>query len=132
MRRPLAMTMENAPSAAVPPKKCWICGVNDANSGEHLIKKSDLRDVMGKPTQAAPFTLQRHRRAATRFQHLAIVPSKANFPCFGNHPDLESRLTFQEKWVPGRVLALLQSGDMLTVTRASWRRFRSAEQASDL
>jgi len=43
--------------------------------------------------------LQRHRRATTRFQHLAVVPSKANFSCFGNHPDLESRLTFHEKWV---------------------------------
>src|SRR5437899_2464458 len=36
-------------------KKCWICGVNDANSGEHMIKKSDLRDVLGNPTQARPF-----------------------------------------------------------------------------
>jgi hypothetical protein len=30
---------------------------------------------------------------------LARFPRKANFSCFGNHPDLESRLTFQEKWV---------------------------------
>src|SRR5580704_5771066 len=44
-------------------------------------------------------TLQCHRRATTSFQHLAIVPSKANFSCFGNHSNLESRLTVQEKWV---------------------------------
>src|SRR5580704_5395782 len=37
--------------------------------------------------------------ATTSFQHLAIVPSKANFSCFGNHSNLESRLTVQEKWV---------------------------------
>jgi hypothetical protein len=28
-----------------------------------------------------------------------------DFSCFGYHPDLESRLTFQEKWVLGRLLA---------------------------
>jgi hypothetical protein len=35
-------------------------------------------------------TLQGHRRAATRFQRFAITTAKANFSCFGNHPDLES------------------------------------------
>jgi hypothetical protein len=39
--------------------------------------------------------LQRHGRSATRFQHPAIFPRKAHFSCFGNHPDRESRLTFQ-------------------------------------
>ncbi|WP_211434594.1 hypothetical protein, partial [Bradyrhizobium diazoefficiens] len=28
-----------------------------------------------------------------------IFPRKVDFSCFGYHPDLESRLTFQEKWV---------------------------------
>jgi hypothetical protein len=32
---------------------------------------------------------------------LAIAPPKSHFSCFGNHPDLESRLTLHEK----RVLA---------------------------
>jgi hypothetical protein len=49
------MTIQAVPQTANPKEKCWICGVNDANSGEHVIKKSDLRNVMGKPTQAAPF-----------------------------------------------------------------------------
>ncbi|MHC2449224.1 hypothetical protein ACVI7B_008928, partial [Bradyrhizobium elkanii] len=31
----------------------------------------------------------------------AIFPRKVDFSCFGYHPDLESRLTFQEKWVLG-------------------------------
>lgn len=42
-----------APDAQL--EKCWICGTSDANSGEHKIKKSDLRDVLGNPSQAAPF-----------------------------------------------------------------------------
>lgn len=29
--------------------KCWICRVNDANTGEHMIKHSDLRAVLGTP-----------------------------------------------------------------------------------
>ena len=37
----------------------------------------------------------------TRLKHLAIFPRKADFSCFGYHPDLESRLTFQEKWLLG-------------------------------
>lgn len=34
-------------------KKCWICG-DVATTGEHKSKRSDLRDVFGAPTQAAP------------------------------------------------------------------------------
>jgi len=34
---------------------CWICSANEANSGEHKTKRSDLRAVLGKPTQDAPF-----------------------------------------------------------------------------
>jgi hypothetical protein len=33
---------------------CWICGAL-AKTGEHKTKQSDLRDVLGKPTQARPF-----------------------------------------------------------------------------
>src|SRR6202008_3263648 len=46
-------------------------------------------------------TLQRPRRAAASLKHLALLRRKPDFSCFGNHPDLDSRLTFQEK----RVLA---------------------------
>lgn len=33
---------------------CWICGA-PATTGEHKTKQSDLRAVLGKPTQAQPF-----------------------------------------------------------------------------
>lgn len=34
---------------------CWICNQNEANSGEHKTKRSDLLAVLGTPTQEAPF-----------------------------------------------------------------------------
>jgi hypothetical protein len=34
---------------------CWICGRNEANSGEHKTKRSDLLAVLGNPTQEQPF-----------------------------------------------------------------------------
>jgi hypothetical protein len=34
---------------------CWICNRNEANSGEHKTKRSDLLAVLGNPTQEAPF-----------------------------------------------------------------------------
>ena len=33
---------------------CWICG-NPATTGEHKTKRSDLKAVLGTPTQAQPF-----------------------------------------------------------------------------
>ena len=33
--------------------KCWICG-EDANSGEHLIKASDLKSLFGQVTNRSP------------------------------------------------------------------------------
>lgn len=42
--------------------KCWICG-SEANSGEHLIKASDLKSVFGHVTQKSPlFFHSDHRR----------------------------------------------------------------------
>lgn len=34
--------------------KCWICGINDADSREHLIKASDMRDLFGNVSQQEP------------------------------------------------------------------------------
>ena len=34
---------------------CWICNQNEANSGEHKTKRSDLAAVLGSPTQDRPF-----------------------------------------------------------------------------
>ena len=34
---------------------CWICNQNEANSGEHKTKRSDLAAVLGSPTHDKPF-----------------------------------------------------------------------------
>src|ERR1700720_103268 len=51
----IAVSNANAVVPEAAATVCWICGAANANSGEHMIKKSDLRDVLGKPSQAAPF-----------------------------------------------------------------------------
>src|SRR5882757_8036669 len=47
------LPMMTTPNETAPP--CWICNRNEANSGEHKTKRSDLLAVLGKPTQEAPF-----------------------------------------------------------------------------
>jgi hypothetical protein len=43
---------KTAPAAA--PALCWICNQNEANSGEHKTKRSDLAAVLGSPTEEKP------------------------------------------------------------------------------
>jgi hypothetical protein len=66
--------------AVEPEAKCWICGVNDANSGEHSIKKSDLRKAMGKPTQRAPFYFYKPGRPAKHVGSLNADVLKSSAP----------------------------------------------------
>lgn len=41
--------------------KCWICGIEEASTREHFIKKSDLKDIFGTPTQSSPHYLNAWR-----------------------------------------------------------------------
>jgi hypothetical protein len=43
-----------APAATADPL-CWICKQDKADSGEHKTKRSDLKAVLGPPTQEEPF-----------------------------------------------------------------------------
>ena len=36
---------------------CWICRLNEADSGEHRVKRSDISAVLGSPTQRQPLKL---------------------------------------------------------------------------
>jgi len=50
----------NVANAAVAPAAaaeslCWICKKNEADSGEHKTKRSDLLAVLGKPSQQQPY-----------------------------------------------------------------------------
>jgi hypothetical protein len=49
--------------------KCWICG-NDANSGEHLMKASDLQSLFGHVTQQAPLYFHTDQRETSPSQGL--------------------------------------------------------------
>ena len=49
--------------------KCWICRVNEANAGEHLIKHSDLKAVFG-PARNQRFYFHDLERANREVQSL--------------------------------------------------------------
>lgn len=52
--------------------KCWICG-NDASTGEHLTKRSDLRSLFGTPNQKDPIF---HHTAKRRNRRIGSLDSK--------------------------------------------------------
>jgi hypothetical protein len=59
----LSATREEKQSATA--ALCWICNCNEANSGEHKTKRSDLAAVLGSPSQDRPFyfhDLERHNK----------------------------------------------------------------------
>lgn len=64
---------------------CWICG-NPANSGEHLIKASDLRAHFGKVTQSKPIYYHAGKKKNipvgtlknARFKSKALICGKCN------------------------------------------------------
>jgi len=56
---------------------CWICG-NVATTGEHLVKKSDLREVFGVPSPGEPLYLHNSSRKNVRIQGLNSKSLKLN------------------------------------------------------
>ena len=50
--------------------KCWICRVNDANAGEHMIKQSDLREIFGKPRRDQRFFFRDQEKPNREVQSL--------------------------------------------------------------
>ena len=65
--------------------KCWICG-DDASSGEHLIKASDLRSYFGQVNQREPIYFHSGKRRnvpvgsvkSNRFTSKALLCAKCN------------------------------------------------------
>jgi hypothetical protein len=51
----LAVTREGKTVPQAARSLCWICNRNEANSGEHKTKRSDLAAVLGAPIQDQPF-----------------------------------------------------------------------------
>jgi hypothetical protein len=61
----LSVTREDKTAPQDAHALCWICNRNEANSGEHKTKRSDLAAVLGEPTQDQPFyfhDLERHNK----------------------------------------------------------------------
>jgi hypothetical protein len=56
-------------------KTCWICG-NAATSGEHKAKRSDLKAVFRKPTQARPLYIHERSGKTRRIGSLDAWPLK--------------------------------------------------------
>ena len=54
--------------------KCWICQTNDADSGEHSIKKSDLKALYPNTTQDSPIN---HSRNGVKKRPIRSIKSKA-------------------------------------------------------
>lgn len=58
--------------------KCWICGLNDADSREHLIKASDVRELFGNISQHKPVyghTLDAEFKAISKNQRIGSSKS---------------------------------------------------------
>src|SRR5579864_4311839 len=67
--------------------QCWICGRDPGNSREHRTKKSDLKAVFGKVTQANPVHYRddqrRQRRICSLDADLTKFPDKICQHCNG-------------------------------------------------
>src|SRR5271169_5428197 len=80
--------MTDLPAAKGPEKArplCWICNRNEANSGEHKTKRSDLLAVLEKPTQEEPFYFhdleQRNRRVGGLNARILKAPIRICAEC---------------------------------------------------
>ncbi len=65
--------------------KCWICG-DEANSGEHQIKASDLKSVFGHVTQKSPLRFHTDQKRnqpirgikSDKLKYLALLCARCN------------------------------------------------------
>jgi hypothetical protein len=53
--------------------ECWICGA-PADSGEHKAKRSDIRSILGTPTQHMPFHLRSQKNGKQKLIGLNSQP----------------------------------------------------------
>jgi hypothetical protein len=51
--------------------ECWICGAS-ADSGEHKAKASDVRSILGTPTQHKPFHLRSQKEGHQKLKGIAV------------------------------------------------------------
>jgi|SRR5688572_9408112 len=112
-------TPTHPPASAPRTVRTSIAGADQhtsANTTSPIALHHLIPNLRGNRTRAAPLrrqqhdprplhvTLRRRRCPASRFKHLPLLRRQANFSCFGYHPDLESRITQEEKRVLGAKL----------------------------
>jgi hypothetical protein len=86
---------------------CWICNRDEANSGEHKTKRSDLLAVLGNPTQEEPFYYhdleQRNRPVKSLDAKILKAPSRICAECNTTRTQPHDRAWEQmSKWLRER------------------------------
>ncbi len=73
--------------------KCWICQINIADSGEHIIKKTDLKHVYGNASQKSPVYTRKDGKKtkpigsinSNLFKYERVICEKCNNNITQNH-----------------------------------------------
>jgi hypothetical protein len=68
--------MKNTPNQ-ISPAPCWICKAEEGTTGEHSIKQSDIKSVLGAK---GPFYLHNDKRRNNKIQSITSVKIKSKAP----------------------------------------------------
>lgn len=104
--------------------KCWICG-NEATTGEHLIKASDLRRYFGSVSQKMPLfyhTSQRHNvrlgsTNADRLKSKALICNRCNSGLTQPYDRAWERFSshLEHRYIPSPNLGYIDLGHVFNV-----------------
>lgn len=100
--------------------KCWICG-GEATTGEHMIKKSDLLAIFGKPKKGSPLFLHNAQKSNQIIQGLNAdalkLGSRLCGPCNNARSQPYDRAWEAFSWFVRTRLPPIQSGDFIRADR---------------
>ncbi len=100
--------------------KCWICG-EPATTGEHMIKKSDLLAIFGKPKRGSPLYLHNASRSNQIIQGLNAdalkLASRLCAPCNNARSQSYDRAWEMFSWFARNQLPPIRPGDYIRADR---------------